>query len=170
MNVLFLSPHFPPNFKYFCFALKEAGAKVLGIGDAPPHEVEQELRNCLAEYVCVPDMYNRYDALKHVVGELARRHGKIDRIDSQNEHWLEVEARLREDFDIWGQRLTDLNRNRRKLGMKDVFRAAGVPVAPAEMVTSVQQAKAFANHFSFPLILKPDVGVGAAGATSQLDG
>jgi hypothetical protein len=164
MNVLFLSPHFPPNFKFFVFALRDAGAKVLGMGDAPPHEVAEELRGAMLEYVCVPDMYNRYDAMRAAVVGLIQRHGRIDRIDSQNEHWLEHEARLREAFDVWGQRLGDLSRNRRKLGMKDVFRQAGVPVAPAEMVESREQARVFANHWGFPLILKPDIGVGAAGA------
>jgi len=164
MNVLFLSPHFPPNFRHFVFALRDAGAKVFGIGDAPAHEVPDDVRGALTEYVCAPDMYTRYETLRIAVDGLVKRHGKFDRVDSQNEHWLEHEARLREDFDIWGQRLADLARNRRKLGMKDVFRDAGVPVAPAELVTSVEQAKTFANHWSFPLILKPDVGVGAAGA------
>lgn len=164
MNVLFISPHFPPNFRHFVFALRDAGAKVLGIGDAPASEVPDDVKGALAEYVFEPDMYRRYDALKHAVEGLVKRHGKIDRVDSQNEHWLEVEARLREDFDIYGQRLSDLARNRRKLGMKDVFREAGVPVAPAELVTSLEQARTFANHWSFPLILKPDVGVGATGA------
>jgi hypothetical protein len=164
MNVLFLSPHFPPNFKHFVFALRDAGAKVLGMGDAPPHEVADELKGAMAEYVCVPDMFNRYDAMRDTAADLVKRHGTIDRVDSQNEHWLEHEARLREAFDIWGQRTIDLSRNRRKLGMKHLFREAGVPVAPAELVTSVEQCKAFANHWGFPLILKPDVGVGAAGA------
>ena len=164
MNVLFLSPHFPPNFKHFVFALRDAGAKVLGMGDAPPHEVAEELKAAMAEYVCVPDMFNRYDAMKDAVDGLIKRHGKVDRVDSQNEHWLEHEAKLREHFDIWGQRTSDLARNRRKLGMKHLFREAGVPVAPAELVTSAEQCKAFANHWGFPLILKPDVGVGAAGA------
>ena len=80
MNVLFLSPHFPPNFKYFVFALRDAGAKVLGMGDAPPHEVSDEIKRALTEYVCVPDMFNRYDAMKGAVEELVKRHGKIDRI------------------------------------------------------------------------------------------
>jgi hypothetical protein len=48
--------------------------------------------------------------------------------------------------------------------MKDVFREAGVPVAPAELVESKEQSKRFANHWGFPLILKPNVGVGASGA------
>jgi hypothetical protein len=164
MNVLFLSPHFPPNFKHFVFALRDAGAKVLGLGDAPPHDVSDDLKAALTEYVCVPDMYNRYDAMKGAIADLAKRHGRIDRIDSQNEHWLEHEARLRDEMDIWGQRIADVKRNRRKLGMKDFFREAGVPVAPAEMVVSREQCRAFANHWGFPLILKPDVGVGASGA------
>jgi hypothetical protein len=30
-------------------------------------------------------------------GHFTHRHGRIDRIDSHNEHWLATEARLRED-------------------------------------------------------------------------
>lgn len=164
MNVLFLSPHFPPNFRNFVFALRDAGARVLGIGDAPANEVPEDVKGALAEYVYEPDMYRRYETLKHATEGLIKRHGKIDRVDSQNEHWLEHEARLRDDLDIYGQRMSDLARNRRKLGMKDVFREAGVPAAPAELVTSRDQAITFARRNGFPLILKPDVGVGAAGA------
>ncbi|MBV8780912.1 MAG: carboxylate--amine ligase [Phycisphaerae bacterium] len=163
MNVLFLSPNFPPNFRHFCAALRDEGATVLGVGDSQEPELGDEVRALLADYVCVPDMYNRYDDLRRAVESLIRRHGKIDRLDSLNEHWLEHEARLREDFDVFGQRLSDLARNRRKLGMKDGFREAGVPVAPAEMVTSLDGARMFARRHGFPVILKPDVGVGAVG-------
>ena len=98
MNVLFLSPHFPPNFKYFILALRDEGAKVLGVGDAPPNEVPDDVKAALAEYVYEPDMYRRYETLKHAAEGLTKRHGKIDRVDSQNEHWLEHEARLREPY------------------------------------------------------------------------
>ena len=52
MNVVFLSPHFPPNWYHFVVALRRAGATVLGIGDAPFDELRAELaRTSLADIV-----------------------------------------------------------------------------------------------------------------------
>jgi len=164
MNVLLVSPHFPPNYRYFAFALRAQGANVLGVGDVGVWELGDDLRGAMADYVHVPDMYNRRDDLFRAVESLIHRHGDIHRVESHNEHWLEHDALIREKFNIWGQRPADLLRNRRKLGMKDCFRNAGVPVAPAELVTSKKQAVDFAKRVGFPLILKPDVGVGASGA------
>ena len=42
MNVVFLSPHFPPNFWLFARALHEQGARVLGVGDVPVEQVGAE--------------------------------------------------------------------------------------------------------------------------------
>lgn len=164
MNVLILSPHFPPNYRFFVFALRAAGAKVLGVGDSPAWEMSDDLRDAMAEYIYVPDMFNKTNDLHRAVEALVHRHGPLHRIESHNEHWLEHDARLREEFNVVGQRPADLKINRSKLGMKDAFRDAGVPVAPAELITSKQQAMAFAKRVGLPLILKPDVGVGAAGA------
>ena len=50
MNVVFLSPHFPPNWYLFATALHEQGANVLGIADAPYEELRPELRDALTEY------------------------------------------------------------------------------------------------------------------------
>jgi len=33
MNVVFLSPHYPPSYRHFCAALRARGAKVFGLGD-----------------------------------------------------------------------------------------------------------------------------------------
>ena len=164
MNVLYVSPDFPPNYRHFIFALRDAGAKVLGVGDTPAWELPDDLRAAMAEYIQVPDMYNRRDDLHRAVQALVHRHGTLHRIESHNEHWLEHDARLREEFGVYGQTQKDLEINRRKLGMKDAFRDAGVPVAPAEMIASRQQTIAFANRHGFPLIIKPDIGVGASGA------
>src|SRR3989339_1712079 len=97
MNVLLLSPHFPPNFQRFSTALKEAGANVLGIGDAPYDGLSAPLQAALGEYVHVHNMCH-YDGLLRTAGLLTYKHGKIERIDSHNEHWLALGAQLRHDF------------------------------------------------------------------------
>jgi len=160
MNVLLLSPHFPPNFQRFSAALKEAGANVLGIGDAPYDWLSGDLKAVLCDY-CHLDNMAHYEGLLRAAAFLTYRHGKIDRVDSHNEHWLGLEAQLRQDFNVFGQKPADLEFNRRKSGMKEIFRQAGVPTPPGEAVRSAEQVRAFVARHGFPVIFKPDVGVGA---------
>lgn len=160
VNVLFLSPNFPPQFFLFCRALQEQGITALGIGDSPPPDVGRPLAEAVSEYLYVRDM-NVYDEVLRAVGHLTWRHGKIDRIDSMNEHWLPLEARLREDFNVPGPRPGELQRHRSKTGMREIFTSAGVPCTEGERVTSGAQVRAFAVRVGYPLVFKPDVGVGA---------
>ncbi|KFA91061.1 ATP-grasp domain-containing protein [Archangium violaceum] len=161
MNVVFISPHFPPQFFHFVSALRERGVKVLGIGDTPYDSLRHELRESLSEYFFTPNL-NDYDALLRATGYLTWRHGRIDRIDSLNETWLEVESRLREDFHVPGLLPADITRLRTKMGMHDVFKQAGVAHPSCIPVKDAAGVKAFAQSVGYPLVLKPDVGVGAA--------
>ena len=161
MNVVFLSPHFPLNFWHFVAALREAGATPLAVADEPWERLRPELRGAVAEYYRVPDMH-RYDDLVRGLGFLTFRHGKIDRIDSMSEYWLSTEARLREDFNVPGLRPADLAVIQRKTGMKGLFARAGVPAAPAHLVREPEDARAFVARVGYPLVAKPDVGVGAS--------
>ena len=160
MNVLFLSPNFPPQFHLFCRAVREEGLVALGIGDSPPHDVGRPLAESVTEYLYLRDL-NQYDDVLRAVGYLTWRYGKIDRIDSLNEHWLPLEARLREDFNVEGPRPSELRRHRSKSGMREIFTAAGIPCTEGERVTSADQVRGYARRAGYPLVLKPDVGVGA---------
>ena len=161
MNVVFISPHFPPQFIHFVAALKSRGVNVLGIGDAPYDTLRPELRKLLGEYFFAPNLHD-HDAMLRATAYLTWRHGRIDRIDSLNETWLEVEARLREDFNVPGTRPSDISRLRSKLGMHDVFKQAGVPHPSCISARDAAHVKAFARDVGYPLVLKPDIGVGAA--------
>ena len=159
MNVIILSPHFPPNHINYARAVKKNGDTALGIGDSP--NPSQELIDTLDEYVYVPDMMN-YDAMVRTVGYLTSKYGKIDRIDSQNEWWLGIEAQLRLDFNIFGQKPAQTDVNRSKLEMKRVARAAGLPVARGGEVESIDQLRDFIKQVGYPIVVKPVVGVGAS--------
>jgi hypothetical protein len=160
MNVIYLSPNFPPNFYNFCVELKRAGANVLAIGDAAYDTLIPELKEVITEYSCV-DMLN-YDKVFREVARLSSKYGKIDRVDSQTEFWLALEARLREDFNIYGQKPSDLDINQSKLGMKHVYKKAGVPCADAISIDNPDILGDFVNSYGFPFIIKPDRGVGAS--------
>ena len=159
MNVIILSPHYPPNQINYARAVKHRGDTALGIGDSP--SIGDELRSVLDEYVYVPDM-TQYDSMLRAAGYLTSKYGKIDRIDSQNEFWLGIESRLREDFNIFGQKTAQTDINRSKLGMKRVAQGAGLPVARGAEVESLGQLQAFIGEVGLPAVVKPVVGVGAA--------
>jgi ATP-grasp domain-containing protein len=163
MNVVFLSPHFPPGMYLYVQRLREAGATVLGMADAPYEALRPELREALTEYYRVGDMHD-HEALVRAIGYFTHRYGRIDRIESLNEYWLETDARLRSDFNVFGLRAETIDRVKRKSVMKRVFERAGVPVARGRVVRrgSAPVARHFVEEVGYPIIAKPDVGVGAA--------
>lgn len=135
---------------------------MLGIGDAPAADLSQGLRAALTEYIHVSDLA-QYEWVLRSAAYLISRHGRIDRLDSLTEHWLRLEAHLRRDFNVPGLRPDDLERLQRKSGMAAIFRAAAIP-APEVLVPNVpDDVRAFAREQGFPLVFKPDIGVGAAG-------
>jgi len=161
MNVVFLSPHFPPNFFRFCVALRSAGATALGLADAPWDQLRPELRAALAEYYRVSDMHH-YDELLRAMGYFTFRHGRIDRLDSMSEYWLETEARLRDDFNVLGLRTADMARIKRKSEMKRLFQRAGIRVARGRVCPTAKSVRDLVKEVGYPVVAKPDVGVGAA--------
>jgi hypothetical protein len=56
LNVVFLSPHFPPNWFRFAVALRDVGANVLGIADVGVEQLNPELRDALNDYYRVDDL------------------------------------------------------------------------------------------------------------------
>ncbi len=161
MNLVFISPHFPPNTYLYCRRLRELGVRVLGIADAAYDGLRPELRDALTEYYRVDDLHDD-DAMVRACGYFTHRYGKIDRIESLNEYWLETDARLRTEFNVPGIRAERVDRVKRKSAMKRVFERAGVRVARGRVVRTAPAARAFIDEVGYPVVAKPDVGVGAA--------
>jgi len=161
INFVHFSPHFPPNFKHFTRALKSEGVRVLGLGDATWEQLDPMLQSSLTDYYRVDDMHN-YNQLVKAMGYFTHMYGKIDGLDSHNEYWLETEAMLRTDFNIKGIKTADIDVIRKKSAMKERFRAAGLKVVEGEHITDFNKAKKFIKLYGYPVIAKPDSGVGAA--------
>lgn len=162
MNLVFVSPHFPPNWFRFCVELRRLGVNVLGLADAPYERLRPELRDALGEYYRVGDLHD-YDQVLRACGHFTHRHGRIDRVESHNEHWLSTDARLRTDFNVVGLRTGELVEIQRKSRMKERLRAAGVPVARGGIARTLEDGRRIAAETGYPLVAKPDVGVGAGG-------
>ncbi len=161
MNYVFISPHFPENFKYFVTSLRNHGVNVLGIASEGYDDLDAELRDSLTEYYRVDDMED-YDQLLRACGYFTFKYGKIDYIESMNEYWLEKDARLRTDFNVDGLKIDDLPPIKKKSEMKKVFERANIPVARGELVKDFESCLKFVEKVGYPLCIKPDIGVGAA--------
>jgi hypothetical protein len=141
--------------------LRTAGATVLGLADAHWDSMTDELRESLTDYYRVNDMHN-YDELVRALGWFTHKYGKIDRVDSQNEYWLETEARLRTDFNVSGIRMDAIDRIKRKSEMKNVFQEAGLLPARGRVCRTESEVRGFMEEVGYPVVAKPDTGVGAA--------
>ena len=161
MNFVFVSPHFPHTYWQFCDRRKKNGLNVLGIGDAPYDSLEEPLKAALTEYYRV-DSLEDYDRVYRAVAFFAFKYGKIDWIESMNEYWLEQDARLRTDFNITtGIREDRISFIKEKSLMKKLYLEAGIPTARQHVVTDREAGKVFIREVGYPVIVKPDVGVGA---------
>ena len=160
-NFIFISPNFPLTYWRFCQELKNNGLRVLGIGDCPYNELTQEQRNSMHEYYKVSSLEN-YDEVFRAVAFFTFKYGKIDWLESNNEYWLERDAKLRTEFHITsGFQEEDMVRTRYKSGMKAFYAKAGIPTARYHLVKDYEPAKEFANKVGYPVVVKPDNGVGA---------
>ncbi len=160
MRILYLSPGFPPNSHLFCVAARSRGASVLAVGDVPESDLPVQARLALDHYVFEPRM-GEYEVLLTIVVSMIAEHGRIDFVESNGEHWLAVEGRLRDDLGIEGLTAREVARIRSKLAMAEAFEKAGVPSVPGIRCFSSEAVKGFAAKHGLPLVFKPDSGSGA---------
>jgi len=161
MNYVFFSPNFPSNFKYFVMRLRDRGVQVFGIGPDADEALDPELRAALKGYYRVDSMED-YGQVYKAVAFFAYHFGKIDRYESHNEYWLEQDAAIRTDFNIPGLKTADLPSIKLKSKMKEIFRSLEIPVAKGQTVLTLSEAQNTAKVLGYPVLVKPDKGVGAA--------
>ena len=161
-NFLFISPNFPENYWMFCRELKKTGLNVLGIGDQPYEELSQGLKDSLDEYYKVSSLENEEEVYR-AVAFLIFKHGRIDWLESNNEYWLERDARLRTAFHITsGFQEDDIPRIKYKSRMKEYYARVGIPTARYHLVDTMEGCRKFIEEVGYPVVVKPDNGVGAS--------
>ena len=161
-NIIFISPNFPTNYWQFCKELKNNGMNVLGIGDQPYDELNPNLKDSLTEYYKVNSLEN-YDEVYRSVAFFTFKYGRIDWLESNNEYWLEKDARLRTDFNITtGFQADYMSHIKYKSNMKAFYTKVGIPVARYHLVNTLEGCREFLGKVGYPVVVKPDNGVGAA--------
>ncbi|GAB4279819.1 MAG: ATP-grasp domain-containing protein [Candidatus Rifleibacteriota bacterium] len=163
MNIIYISPAFPPNFQAFVKGLANRGINVLGIGEDYYDNLSDTLKGSLAEYYRVHNLED-YEQVYRACGHFIHNWGRIDRVESHNEHWMMHEARIREDFNIQGPDVAQTLKVKRKSEMKKLFKACNAPVVEGEIIQGQESLKRFIKKHGYPVFAKPDIGVGAMSA------
>ena len=159
MNVVMLSPGYPAEMAFFTRALAAVGAKVIGVGDQPPHALPAVAREALAHYehVSLTDEAAVLSALHGLA-----RHARIDQVECLWEPYMILAARIRESFELPGMTVEQTVPFRDKEQMKRVLDAAGIRTPWHLSATTVAGVWDAAEQIGFPLIVKPIAGAGSA--------
>ena len=165
MEFLYLSPEFPPNFASFILQLEKYGANVWALGEADFYDMPERLRNAIRYYVrtdltSTAAVEKALDELLYAKAAMGTPK-RFDVVESHNEIWLGLEAHINGMLDIPGIRPEDLDRLKKKSAMKRQFEVCGLSTARGERLTDAAHGLELAGEIRFPLILKPDEGVGA---------
>ena len=168
MNFVFISPNFPKSYWNFCRGLKNNGVNTLAIGDEKYDDLSTELKSVINEYYKVSSLEN-YDEVYRACAYFAFKYGHIDWLESNNEYWLLRDAKLRTEFNInTGLKEDKIGGIKYKSQMKEFYKNAGVLTARYHIVTpNYEDGKRFTDEAGYPVVVKPNNGVGAA-ATYRL--
>ena len=108
------------------------------------------------------DSLENYDQVYRAVAFFIFKYGPIDWLESNNEYWLERDASLRTAFHITsGFQEEDIPRIKYKSKMKEYYHKAGIPTARYHLVDDEKSCMAFIKEVGWPVVAKPDNGVGA---------
>ncbi len=162
MLVLFVAPYFSENAKlYLDRTASVPGARLAVITQDDPDQLPHDLRSRLARVVRVDDALAA-DALVAAAEEISRALGPIHRMLGIVEQLQVPLAEARERLGVVGMSAERARNFRDKTRMKELLRAADVPVARFKLVDTTEAALRFADEVGLHLVVKPP-----AGAASQ---
>lgn len=160
MNLVYISPHYPSHYSQFVESLAKYGVRVFGISDLPDEALDPRVRQSLSGHYRVERLENHQQVVE-AAGFFKEHLGEIDRVESHLEPWIELEAMVRDAYNVTGPKSDNLQFIKRKSMMKDIFKRAQVPAARGIVIKDIKQCQEFINGH-YPVFIKPDIGVGAA--------
>jgi hypothetical protein len=130
------------------------------ISEDPEEAIPQALRPRVAGHYRVRHSLDA-EALTEAARAITKGVGKIDRLTGALEQLQLPMAKVRDALDIEGIRTEVAQNFRDKDRMKEVLRANGVPVAKSVLVASSAALRKAVGELGFPVIVKPQAGLGA---------
>ena len=162
MHVILLAPHFPANQLRFVQGLKNVGARVTGIIDAPRDRVPSQALSLLDDAEFITNVTS-VEQVEGAVRRIQRRGPWVHRLEATVEAHVRTAALVRERTGIPGTPAQTAELCRDKYTMKAFLLERGFPCARQTPVGTAEEARAAAQDLGLPCILKPRDGAGAAG-------
>jgi hypothetical protein len=160
MNVLLLSPGYPPEMPKFVRGLAQVGAQIVGLGDQPIEALPADVRSRLADYIKVPGFHDE-DSMVREARAFAERH-RIDRVECLWEPLMIPAARIREAIGAPGLSVEATVPFRDKEVMKQVLDRSGIRTPRHANAHTASQVREAVEAIGYPAIVKPIAGAGSA--------
>lgn len=168
MLVVFVAPIFSPAASQMIeAAVLLPNARIAVIAQQSLDALDPHIAGKLVGHWRVGDVTNT-EHLLNAVQMLQALLGPVSRCFSAFEQTQVPLAHVREMLGIPGISSEGANNFRDKARMKDVLRAAKVPVARHQLLTSHSVARQFVAQVGFPIVVKPPAGAGAI-ATARIE-
>jgi hypothetical protein len=160
-HVVFIAPRFLENTNRYVRSFAALRGVTLSVVSADPESaIPESLRGTIAGHYRIDNCVDP-KALTSAVRALANGVGRVDRLTGALEQLQMPMAEVRDTLGIEGIGSEVARSFRDKDRMKDVLRAAGVPVAKSGLATSPAALRTFIERVGYPVIVKPQAGVGA---------
>ncbi len=160
MNVLMISPGFPPEMPFFTRGLAQVGARVIGVGDQPEASLPQMTRENLAAYFQIRSFGDEEGMIAEIL-KIAQQI-RLSRIECLWEPMMIPAARAREKLGLPGMTVAETIPFRDKEVMKQVLDKAGIRTPKHANATDGNGVRAAAAAIGYPLVVKPIAGAGSA--------
>jgi hypothetical protein len=170
-SVVFVAPFLMSTTRGFVEAAADLPEVRLGLVTKQPLEaVPEGLRQKLAAHWRIEDPLHP-GQIQEAVQQLSRQGlGPIHRLLGSLEQLQVPLGQVRDALGIAGMGAEAARNFRDKARMKTVLRQAGIPCARHRLAANRTEAREFAAHSGFPLVIKPPDGAGAKGTFRIEDG
>jgi biotin carboxylase len=169
VHVVLIAPRFLENTNRYVRAFASLEHVTLSVVSEDTKEaIPHALKPRIAAHYRVADSLDGAQ-LAVAARALSKHVGRIDRITGALEQLQLPLAACRDAVGIEGMSAAVARNFRDKDRMKAVLRAQGVPVAQSTLATSERALRAFIDHVGYPVIVKPQAGLGTR-ATHRVEG
>ena len=159
-HIVFIATHFLGNTNRYVKAFTELeGITFSVISCDPSSAIPPSMRGTIAAHYRIADCMDSaqlIEALRAIAGAI----GRVDRLTGFLEELQVPMAEARDALGIEGLSTETARRFRDKDRMKEVLRAAHVPVARSALATTKNELEAFVGRVGYPVIVKPRAGLG----------
>ena len=169
IHVLYVAPYFSANAIQCLEGLCALPGLRLGVITQEPEErLPQRHRGRIAGHYQIGDCLDA-EQLTTAGRAFQREWGRVDRYLGFLEQMQLPLAIARDRTGIAGMGEEVARNFREKPRMKQVLRAAGLPVAPQALIGSAADARRFVDAVGYPVVLKPPAGLGSRGTMRAAD-